>query len=382
MVRPLRVVAILVVVCLAPLGALAAEPFRYPQAKAGKGELKYVENVPVLTVQGTSDEIGGQLGELGLKPISELFNQVDAFLKSVHREASFPILAKMGGLMALQFPKEHLAELDAAAKSSGLPRDRLVLANVITDLMKIGGCSTLVVEPELSATGGPLFGRNLDWPPFANLAEATLVIVCRPDGKHAFASVTFPGVVGCLSGMNDTGLSLAMLVVNRTNDKSARFNPLGVPNVLVFRRILEECSTVDEAEKLLRSVRPTTMFNLAVCDTAKGVVFEVTTKTVALRSAEQGMCACTNHFRTDDLAVDTSCGRYATLDKFRGQKNVGVSDVARQLDAVNQGSRTLQSMIFEPKARKLHLAFGPGPASRLPLTPIELAPLMKKEQSR
>ena len=41
----------------------------------------------------------------------------------------------------------------AAAKASGWPRDLLVFANTIPDLRKLGGCATLFVEAERSATG-------------------------------------------------------------------------------------------------------------------------------------------------------------------------------------------------------------------------------------
>jgi len=35
-------------------------------------------------------------------------------------------------------------------------------------------------------------------------------------------------------------------------------------------------------------------------------------------------------------------------------------------------------MIFEPAAIKLHLAFGAGPATRLPFQPIDLRPLFAR----
>ena len=51
--------------------------------------------------------------------------------------------------------------------------------------------------------------------------------------------------------------------------------------------------------------------------------------------------------------------------------------VELRLDAVNQGRLTLQTMIFEPAALKLHLAIGKCPASKLPLKELELGPLLK-----
>ena len=56
-------------------------------------------------------------------------------------------------------------------KQSGVDRDLLIVGNTMFDVKKIGGCSTLIVEPDRSATGGPLFGRNLDFPTLGRPGE-------------------------------------------------------------------------------------------------------------------------------------------------------------------------------------------------------------------
>jgi predicted choloylglycine hydrolase len=75
-----------------------------------------------------------------------------------------------------------------------------------------------------------------------------LVTVYRQRGKHAFASIGFPGLIGCASGINERGLAVAWLDASSTRDGSPAFNPTGTPLVCCFRRILEECATVEEAE--------------------------------------------------------------------------------------------------------------------------------------
>jgi hypothetical protein len=59
--------AFCVLVCVAGL-ARAAGPFRFPEGKHGKGELKYISGVPVLVHAGTPEEMGEQMAVLGLKP--------------------------------------------------------------------------------------------------------------------------------------------------------------------------------------------------------------------------------------------------------------------------------------------------------------------------
>jgi hypothetical protein len=175
--------------------------------------------------------------------------------------------------------------------------------------------------------------------------------------------------------MNEAGLAVADLTVYAAADGSSKFDPTGVPYTLVLRRVLEECGTVGEAERFIRAVRRTTMQNVAACDPKSGVVLEITTKAVVPRRGEGGVSSCTNHFRTKDLAGPKSepkCERFDRLEKSRGAGRLAVKDVIKQLDAVNQGRATVQSMVFEPAVLKLHLAVGVGPASSLPFRLVDL----------
>src|SRR5262245_36733072 len=46
--RPFRLLFACILTAVLATSATAAEPFKYPEGKHGKGELKYVEGVPVL----------------------------------------------------------------------------------------------------------------------------------------------------------------------------------------------------------------------------------------------------------------------------------------------------------------------------------------------
>ncbi|MFL5245904.1 MAG: C45 family autoproteolytic acyltransferase/hydrolase [Gemmataceae bacterium] len=378
-----RLVSIsLILLGLAPSFVRAAEPFRYPEGTHGKGSLKYVNGIPVLTVEGTPEEIGEQMGTLAGKPAAKLLTYPKEVLKIFGVSLTWPLLVKEANAMVPNFPKDYLKEMDAITKATGGDRDLLVVGNTMFDIKKLFACSTLIVEPERSATKGPLFGRNLDFPTCGFLHEYTAVEIYRPKGKHAFASVGFPGMLGVLSGINDAGLSLAVLEVYSTADDSVRFDPQGTPYAMCFRRLLEECTTVEEAEKALRAMKRTTLLNLAVCDTKHGAVFELTPKHVQVRAAEKAICAGTNHFRTKELSTGKVCWRYNILEKCQEEKTIGLDDIAKKLDEVNQGRLTLQTMIFEPATLKLHLAFGKLPSSKLPMKELDLKPLLKPDEEK
>lgn len=377
--RPPRFLLACVVTFL-PLVARADQPFRYIEGKFGPAELKYVNDLPVLTVAGTPEEIGEQTAVLTKEPLKRLLHFAPDLLKEFGQEQRLPLLKMVGKSMVPQFPPDHLKEFDALAKHSGLDRDLGIVGNTFADISKAGGCSVLLVNADRSATGQPLFGRNLDYVTGGFLNEYSLVQIVRPKGKHAFVSIGFPGFIGVMSGINVSGLALASLEVYTAKDKSAKFDAKGVPYLLSYRRILEECTTIDEAVKLLESIKRTTMNNLAICDKTGGAIIEITTKTVVVRRPEKGLCPCTNHFRTDALCTDKACRRYDALDKSSGMDKLDRAAVAKLLDAANQGGHTLQTMIFEPAALKLHLAIGKCPTSALPLKELDLKPYLAKAE--
>ena len=360
----------------------AKEPFRYPEGRHGKGELRYVNQVPVLFVAGTPEEIGEQVAELGLKPGRRLLHYPRDVLKEFGAAMSWKLFVLAGRRLERQIPDPYRRELDAMART-GLDRETLLAANTMFDVVKLIACSSLIVEPQRSATGGPLFGRNLDFPTAGYLQEYSLVLVCRPQGKYSFVSVGFPGLVGCLSGINEKGLAVAVHEVLQAGDGSKKFDPDGTPYAMNYRRILEECSSVEEAEALLRSLKRTTRNNLVVCDRRGGAIFELTPSSVVVRKAQDGLCPCTNHFCSRELAPPQVENRVYTCDRYRClQENsskysrLGLPELRQLLHQVNGGDFTLQTMVFEPADMRLHVALGSCPATVLPLRTLDVAALL------
>ncbi len=362
--------------------ARAEEPKSFPAAKHKGGELKYIDRVPVLVVKGKPADMGEQFGVLAIANGPDLDGLHKQFLKDAGQEKRYPLLAAMSGALKPAFPAHHAAEIEAAAKASDREESLLLFANTVADLTSGMGCSTVIVEKERSKTGGPIFGRNFDWMPTKGINEHTLVVVYKGEGKRAFAAVTVALIAGVISGMNDAGLCVTIneISIKKSKDK-ADFNWKGTPLLLAFRRVLEECGTVAEAEKLLRDMPRTTTCCMTICDKSGGAVFEMTPKNVEVRTHENGVCCCTNHFRTDKLCVDSKCARYDKLSPLQAKDapKLGVTDVFAELDKVHQGKHTLQCMVFEPGERVLHLAYGTGPATKLPPVKLELGKLFDEK---
>lgn len=381
----LRRCATAVAVCLILLisGAAArvgcaTEPFRYPEGRSGPAELKYVQGLPVLVLSGTPAEIGHQKAALLAGATQRMAQYPQELLRQIGRYDRWPELLRRGQTLLPQFPADHRAELESFAAAAPLDPGLLVGVTALVDSYRGGlGCSSLLVEPNRSATHSPLVGRNLDFYTLGWLQQYSLVSVYRPTGKHAFVSIDFPGMFGSLSGMNDAGLALATHEIFVAGDGASLFNEQGVPYTLAYRRVLEECTTVEEAEQLLRSLPRTTLLALAVCDRTHACVLEMTPKSVERRDSVQGILACTNHFRTKPLRAFAFCWRYPKLAAAQEQDTLTLADVAAKLDAANMGPMTMQTMIFEPGPLKLHLAIGACPSSALPLRELELEPLFR-----
>jgi hypothetical protein len=357
--------------------ARAEEAFRFDAARFEKGELRYIDGIPVILLQGSPEEIGRQHGTLAAKAVAPFTALPKEILKEHGVEGAWPLVAAASRTLVKRVSEDHQREMATMIETSGIDRDMITVGNTMLELRRLGGCSALVAIGGRSATAGPLFGRNLDFPTHGVLHKFGLVLIVRPDGKHAFVSVGMPGAVGVSSGMNDSGLSVAALDVYESADESSMFDAEGVPLMFCYRRLLEECASVDEAEKLMRTLKPTTWANLVVCDAKEAAVFELTPKSLVVRRPDDGLLACTNHFRTKELACSMECWRYDRLDLARKAKRFDVAAVHDYMHAVNQGEWTTQTMVFEPAALKLHVAMGRGPATALPLKTLDMEELFR-----
>jgi isopenicillin-N N-acyltransferase like protein len=343
----------------------AQTPTSFPAAKHGKGVLAYVQGVPVLTVRGTPAEIGEQFGVLAVKNAPDLDGLHRRFLKELGLDQAELLLKVMARRLEPGVPADHLAEMTAAGKAAGRDLDLLLFANAAYDLNSTMGCSTVVVEKARSETGGPLLGRLFDWDPVTGIDDHTLVAVFHPVGKRSFATVTISPIAGCISGMNDAGLccTLNQVRLKQSKDK-APFDWTGTPTMLAFRRVLEECGTVAEAEALLRGMKRTTTAGLTVCDPNGGAVFEITPKSLEVRQPVNGVTLCTNHFCSEELGRGDKCKRLDKLAQLQKQDaKLGVDAIFTELDGVHQGKMTWQAMVFEPAAKVLHLKLGDGKTS-------------------
>jgi hypothetical protein len=361
---------------------LAEPPFRFPEGRHAHGELRYVNGVPVLIVEGTPEEMGEAVGALAVKPGQRVLDYPADLFKHFYAGTLMAPFVTAGKKMAQHFPDDYQRELDAMARGAGVDRNRLIVGNTLFDLKKLFACSALLVDGERSATGRPLLARNLDYPALGYVHDYSLVTAYRPrNAGHAFATVGFPGLLGCLSGMNDAGLALAVLEVFQVKGTKQWFDPSGLPYALCYRRLLEECATINEAKAMLEKMKRVSTTNLVLADKQGIAVLEVTPQHVLVRRPEQDVCICTNHYCTPELKPFVPLNMFRTRQRFETLRQAtvfidsfGPRQLQRALHAVYIEDETLQTMIFEPASLRLHLAIGQCPSSAAPLRVLDLEP--------
>jgi hypothetical protein len=357
--------------------------FLFPERDAHGGRLRYHDGVPVLEVGGDAAQVGRQIGGLAVRPAAKLLDYPLELLRDKFR---FPGLARvLWGLLKRpssrlysNLPDQYRDEIEAVI-ACGFDRDRMIAANTLFDFSHAGlkslfGCSSLVVPPGALATGTMLLGHNLDFFDLGYLHRYSLITARRPGpGRLGYLDLGFPGSVGCFSGMNETGLAVVRHEVLSPNIP-VTFDITGVPFAATLRRVMETCRNVACAVELLKRTRHASPGIVVLADPFAAAIAETTPTGARVRNAADSVTGCTNHFLDPALAHPNQPNEYRTLDRMvaLSKSSVDPRDIASvwaALHAVHQDTMTIQTMVFEPAERTLHVAFGPGPTTaRVPLS--------------
>jgi isopenicillin-N N-acyltransferase like protein len=317
--------------------------------------------VPIIELRGDPAALGqaqaSQLGDAMRSVMHDYFGRAFNLSDEKGRKNYQRALKVAAGFERYILP-EHREEIHALAASAGIDPAEAMLGQCFPDLNPGGACSTISLPAEASLDGIARFARNLDYITLGILNQHTVLLVFHPKDRYAFVSVApAPGMIGVLSGMNEHGLSLAVMEVPR----SFRL-PQAMPYMLLYRTVLENCKTVDEAIALLQKTPRQSANNLMLMDASgERVVAELTPSKVTVRRAPRtAALISTNHQRGSDLDSSGHCTRYDSLhDAARRQfGQLSESTVEAMLAGAAQGDMTFQSMVFEPANRILYLATG------------------------
>ncbi len=323
------------------------------------GELRLVDGVPVVRVRGNPFQMGKAQGELIGEQTRKLFERyIHVFSHDVPGDIA------LAHEMEKNLPQPYLEEIRGFGEGSGLGYEEALLGQCFLDIHKVALCSTIAVHDSATTTGEIMLGRNLDFPSLAIAHAASMVICYEPEGGRRFAGVTWPGFLGILSGMNEDGLALAMMLVYGHKGKE---HLKGLPFPFVFRRVLAECETVDQAVKFLETRPYCTTTNVMLADKGRHAArlqLHPHKAIVDRSTKEKPALCCTNHFLEKGYRSFAFTWFSSTLRLSRLRKSIasGVPfDEQRIKDVLKKTAIptiNIQRILFKPERLEAEVAIG------------------------
>lgn len=162
-------------------------------------------------------------------------------------------------------------------------------------------CTAFAVNGSHTRDGHMLLGRNFDWEAGRHFDENKIIGLYRPTQGLAFLSVSWPGMAGAVTGINERRIFCS---VNGAHSQDR--GRIGTPVSLVVRKVLQYAETLEQAVKIVREaeVFVSDSYLLASGATGEAVVVEKSPKRVEVRSMQDGVILQANHFETATFQED------------------------------------------------------------------------------
>lgn len=255
------------------------------------------------------------------------------------------------------------------------------LGHAMQDYMLVG-CSSFASWGENSADSSLIIGRNFDFYMGDKFAANKLVSFYEPEEGYKFASVGWPGMIGVLSGMNETGLTVTINAAKSTMPTAS-----ATPISILTREILQYASTIDEAYAIALKRKTFVSESILIGSARDGraAIIEKSPEQTALFNGSGSQIICTNHYQSEafshdernleNIATSDSPYRFARLEELleenkpinpvkaaailRNQKGLNDADLGMGNEmAINQ-LIAHHSVIFQPEKRIMYVSVSP-----------------------
>jgi isopenicillin-N N-acyltransferase-like protein len=248
--------------------------------------------------------------------------------------------------------------------------------------MSLVGCTAFATWGDQSEDSTLIIGRNFDFYVGDDFARDKIIAFYRPSEGYKFMMVTFGGMTGVLSGMNDQGLTVTINAA-----KSDVPGASATPVTLVTREILQYASTIQEAYDIVakRKLFVAESFLIGSAKDGKAALIEKTPEAIDLVEAHDNCILSTNHFlgrtlsmtQLNQIHVRTSASPYRlkrlgellarnkknsvmkTAGILRDQRGVNDKDIGLGNEkAINQ-LVAHHGVIFQPEKKLMWISTAP-----------------------
>jgi len=164
--------------------------------------------------------------------------------------------------------------------------------------MSLVGCSSFATWGAKSEDSTLIIGRNFDFYVGDDFARDKIIAFYNPAEGYKFMMVTFGGMTGVLSGMNDQGLTVTINAA-KSDVPSASATPVS----LVAREILQYASTIKEAYVIAekRKMFVAESFLIGSAKDGKAAIIEKTPDGIDFYESKDNYIISTNHFQGEKL---------------------------------------------------------------------------------
>ena len=175
------------------------------------------------------------------------------------------------------------------------------IGHAMQDLAMVG-CTSLAVWNENTEDGDLLIGRNFDFYVGDDFSKNKLVEFVEPEDGIPYMSVSWPGMIGVVSGMNKEGITVTINAGKSKIPLTAK-----TPISLVTREILQYAKNIDDAIAIAKKRKVFVSESILVgsAHDKNAVIIEVSPKNLGIYKVENtSKVFCTNHFQSDTYKND------------------------------------------------------------------------------
>ncbi|MDA3952855.1 MAG: C45 family autoproteolytic acyltransferase/hydrolase [Bacteroidales bacterium] len=183
--------------------------------------------------------------------------------------------------------------------------------------MNLVACTAFSGWDSRSTDSSLIVGRNFDFYVGDEFAEDKIIMFCDPYKGYKFMIVTWGGMIGATSGMNDQGLTVTLNAAKSDIPFGA-----ATPISIVAREILQYASTIDEAYKIAKKRKTFVSESLFIGSAKDGrtATIEKSPDNQALLESDNDYIICSNHFQSTEMEkdefVNAKIENYATTYRF------------------------------------------------------------------
>lgn len=193
--------------------------------------------------------------------------------------------------------------------------------------MGMVGCTSFAAWDTSSQDSLMIIGRNFDFYVGEAFAREKIVAFMNPEKGHKFMFVTWAGMMGVVSGMNEKGLTVTL-------NAASSAVPLGAktPVSILAREILQYAQNIEEALQIAkqRDTFVSESFLIGSAMDKQAILIEKSSERLDVYRVDDDVLVCANHFQSaafeneilnmENIRTSSSPYRHQRVEELLSQK--------------------------------------------------------------